>query len=97
MAQSNAPDAWVIGIDRHIQTCLDHLHQWMSIKRIYNAGLVIARHADFKGCDALTCQRNNILIFEHPNSMTDSVCSNFFNRLFYILGGTPFSCMNGYM
>src|SRR5215211_1044852 len=69
----------------------------MGIQRANNTRLIIAGYTDLKRRTAFARQSYDISIFKHTHAMTDSLCTQLFNRFFYIVRGAPFTGMNSYM
>src|SRR6476661_1156179 len=97
MAQGNARDAGVIRINSDIETCIQHLHQRMSIQGSDNTRLIVTGHTYFECCATFTRQSDNISILQNTHAVTNPLRAQLFDRFFYIVRWAPLASVNGYM
>ncbi len=67
----------------------------MGAGRGYDAGLVVAGDADFKGDAAVAGQGNDGSIIHDADAMRNALSAQFFDGLADVLGGPPLASVNG--
>src|SRR5581483_3732052 len=72
MAERDARDAGIIGVDRDVESAFEHGGQRMRIQSRDDAGLIVAGHADFKGRAMFLRQLRDVLIFQYTDAVTDA-------------------------